>query len=154
MNDLQHLVGLKMPEAVSWWPLALGWYLLALILLVVLLFFAYKKRQSYLRNQYRREALKRLELLTIEQASQLFSLLKQTLLQASIKAVELSSEQQCLALIEQGVNQPLFNQSEQAMLLKLAYQNPKQGLCSDSEFQVIKVKSLVWLKEHDYAHLT
>ena len=54
--SLQNLNDIVLPEAVSWWPLANGWYYLFGVLLLLLAWFAYRMIRSWRRNGYRREA--------------------------------------------------------------------------------------------------
>jgi len=57
---LTELKDIHLPEAVSWWPLALGWWLLAFLLVVIIaLFVVYHRYKT--RNAYRRQALLLLE---------------------------------------------------------------------------------------------
>lgn len=82
---LSQLEGLIDPSQTSWWPLAPGWWVLAMLLLLLLVAFSvwfanYKKR-----NAYRKEALKRLQHLKIQQQdtiANINALLKQTALTA------------------------------------------------------------------------
>ncbi len=54
--DLSQLHDIHLPASVSWWPLALGWWLL-LALLVVILLVGYGFYRRYQRQRWRREAL-------------------------------------------------------------------------------------------------
>jgi hypothetical protein len=82
-NPLDQLRELHLPEPISWWPLAPGWWLLALVgsaLLVWLLRWLYRR---YKAKYYRRQALGQLQALQAgtdsqEQLRALFVLLKQT----------------------------------------------------------------------------
>jgi hypothetical protein len=56
-TSLQNLNDIILPAAVSWWPLAPGWYVLAALLLVVLLVWLYRSIRRYRFNRYRRQAL-------------------------------------------------------------------------------------------------
>ena len=58
--DLMH--DIIVPPAISFWPLAPGWYALALILLAYVLHLALKAWTKYRENAYRREALDELSL--------------------------------------------------------------------------------------------
>lgn len=56
MNDslLSQLKDIHQPPAVSWWPLAPGWYVVLVILLLLLAFFGYRyyrKQQQHRRRQ-------------------------------------------------------------------------------------------------------
>lgn len=54
--DLSQLHDIHLPASVSWWPLALGWWLL-LALLVVMLLVGFGFYRRYQRQRWRREAL-------------------------------------------------------------------------------------------------
>ncbi|WP_461536732.1 DUF4381 domain-containing protein [Spongorhabdus nitratireducens] len=47
-----------LPEPVDWWPPAPGWWLLAGIAILVVLFLGYRLIRFYIHRRYRREALK------------------------------------------------------------------------------------------------
>ena len=57
----QQLRDVHLPEPVSWWPLAFGWWLLiafGCIAIIAMLIFLHRKKQQ---NQYRKEALLQLD---------------------------------------------------------------------------------------------
>ncbi len=64
MNDsatsLDRLHDLVLPPTVPWWPLATGWYVVIGLVLVLLLFLAYRTWKSWKANAYRRAALRQL----------------------------------------------------------------------------------------------
>ena len=62
--SLQNLNDIVLPEAVGWWPLAIGWYFLFGLLLVVLSWFTYTSIRRWINNRYRRMALQQLQLLS------------------------------------------------------------------------------------------
>ncbi|KTD19803.1 DUF4381 domain-containing protein [Legionella londiniensis] len=74
---LTHLRDIHLPPPVGWWPLAPGWYVLALILLLMLFFFLICLYRAYCYGQAKRQALKLLakykKLHQEEQNSQLTS---------------------------------------------------------------------------------
>ena len=55
---LANLRSNQLPEPVSIWPLAPGWWILASIILVGLLWITYTGIRSRIKNRYRREGLK------------------------------------------------------------------------------------------------
>jgi len=61
--SLQNLNDIVLPEAVGWWPLAIGWYFLFGLLLVILGWFTYTSVRRWINNRYRRTALQQLQLL-------------------------------------------------------------------------------------------
>ncbi len=61
-GSLELMHDIIVPPAISFWPLAPGWYALALILLAYVLHLALKLWTKYRENAYRREALDELSL--------------------------------------------------------------------------------------------
>ena len=49
-----------LPDAVPWWPLAPGWWVLLALILMALTLFAYLRYRHWRRNAYRRSALRAL----------------------------------------------------------------------------------------------
>lgn len=63
MNDpgsLQNLNDIVAPPPVGWWPPAAGWFVLAGLLLLALLWLGFRTLRHRQRNRYRREALQML----------------------------------------------------------------------------------------------
>ena len=56
--SLQNLNDIVVPAPVAWWPPAPGWYALAGILLLVLLWLGFRGLRSWQQNRYRRAALR------------------------------------------------------------------------------------------------
>lgn len=57
MQELNALRDIHLPKAVSWWPLAPGWYLLGLTLMAMLLALIVMVYKSRKRGRYKRQAL-------------------------------------------------------------------------------------------------
>lgn len=151
MNDLQQLVGLVLPEQVSWWPLAIGWYFIIVLIVLLIALLIYKKRKLYIKNSYRRNALQQLHSLPLEQASQLFSILQHTLVHGINKPIELQ-EKVFLIALNQGHHDLSFNQQDWLLLNKFTYQQAVKSSHLESEFNALKTKCQQWIKEHDYEH--
>jgi hypothetical protein len=82
-NPLDQLRDIHLPEPISWWPPAPGWWLLALSVCALLGWLLTWLYRRYRANSYRREALHQLQQLQSdsdpqEQLQALFILLKQT----------------------------------------------------------------------------
>ena len=81
-DPLAQLRDIHLPETISWWPLAPGWWALIIMLGLVIGWFVFKGVQRHRSNLYRRQALA--TLLTIETSggsqtlAAIFALLKQT----------------------------------------------------------------------------
>jgi uncharacterized protein DUF4381 len=69
MSDpLAQLRDIHLPDAVSAWPPAPGWWLLAALLLTLAVWGSYRLRQQYRRNAYRRQAQQELSMLESDNA--------------------------------------------------------------------------------------
>jgi len=65
-DPLAKLHPLRLPEPIGWWPLAPGWWILVLALLLLGATLAYLLYQRYRRNAYRRRALRQLQSLQLD----------------------------------------------------------------------------------------
>lgn len=97
-DPLASLAPLRMPEAISWWPLAPGWWFvitLTLVAISALLWFVIRHRRA---NAYRRVALKQLHRLQHTHADNPSALAQA--LNALLKATALNAypAQQCASL--------------------------------------------------------
>jgi hypothetical protein len=70
--SLQNLNDIVLPATVGWWPLATGWYVLIGFLLIVIAWLSYRSLKLWIKNRYRRAALRELQVLEdrIHQAEQ------------------------------------------------------------------------------------
>jgi hypothetical protein len=68
-TSLQNLHDIVLPQTVSWWPLAPGWYGLISITLILAIGWGVRQWLRYRANYYRREAL--LELQRLQQESRI-----------------------------------------------------------------------------------
>ena len=57
-QELAQLRDIHLPDAIGWWPLAPGWYLLAIILFVALITVIFLGGRYYLNGRSRRQALR------------------------------------------------------------------------------------------------
>ena len=62
--SLQNLNDIVMPASAGWWPLATGWYVLAVLALFFLCWITYRLVTDWKTNRYRRSALSELEVLS------------------------------------------------------------------------------------------
>ncbi len=60
-DPLANLHPLRQPEAIGWWPLAPGWWILLALTILVAGLAVYLLRRRYKRNLYRRRALRQLQ---------------------------------------------------------------------------------------------
>lgn len=152
-DPLSQLRDIHLPDPVSWWPPAPGWWVLGLITLTIL-FFAIRRLIQYRRNNaYRKEALEQLKLLpstassNLEQCQALMTLLRRTAKTAypqQALASELNSV--FLTRLNACCRQPVFDDQLQKQLENLPYQaNPE---ITDSMLQQLRDATTLWLKKH------
>ncbi len=77
-NSLDRLNDIVIPQDVSWWPLAPGWYVLFGLLLIVAGWLLWRAADKWRANAYRRMALR--ELATLKDAASIAELLRRTAL--------------------------------------------------------------------------
>ena len=84
-TSLDRLHDLVLPPAVSFWPLAPGWYVVFAFLLLLLLLASIRAVSRYRANAYRREALRTLA--SLEQPAAIAELLRRTALAIATRPV-------------------------------------------------------------------
>lgn len=57
-QELAQLRDIHLPDAVGWWPLAPGWYVLAITIIIVFLLLGFFLTRHYVRGRARRQALR------------------------------------------------------------------------------------------------
>ena len=156
--SLQNLNDIVLPPGIGWWPLAPGWYTLAVILLAVLAWFSYRSLQGWLRNRYRREALKSLALL--EQGAQnpghrdaslrqLPVLLKRAALSAYPRSEVASlSGKGWHDFLNSTVKNTLFDESTLITLDRVAYSSGDLAEVDTQAVASLFEASKEWLKSH------
>ncbi len=68
-NILQHLRAIHLPKPISWWPLAPGWYVLAIILGVLVVVAGWYLYRWWQRLKRRRTILRELQYLKLQQTT-------------------------------------------------------------------------------------
>ena len=158
MNQLSQLVGVQLPPPVSWWPLAVGWYYLACLVIVMLSYYAYKKRCHYLQQAYRRQAILAITILTPADAAALLPIIK-AVLQSSVTLYNgskpkqqindaLVTEEDWFALFSRTGEATAFNEDNWALLMSMTYQAPSVMVGKEARFEALKTQCLHWVKDH------
>lgn len=125
---------LHLPEAVSWWPLAPGWWLVIAIAVVGIGFLIRAWLRVRARGAARRYALRQLNVIEQQYAddkdaiafgAHLSELLRRTMLAYAprLDVAGLSGEE-WLQWLDQGLAKPLFSQGPGRQILNLPYRNP------------------------------
>lgn len=153
-NPLDQLRDIHLPEPVSWWPPAPGWWLLIIITLALTAWTTHFLYRRYKAALYRRQALKKLDQLTElnnqQQLTQLYELLKQTANSAypQLRPASLGTEAFVNFLIS-SCNKEVFQQLD-FDLAQALYSNSKQGFSSRSNEQLERLlrDARIWIKGH------
>ena len=150
----EQLRDVHLPEAISWWPLAWGWWLiLGLILLIVTtsVFFFYKKRQK---NRYRGLAITSLEIAysnwSDNQNNQAYlhqanDILKRCVLHVS-KSAPLATQtgQTWVAELNNWGKKALSEKTQNALGFECYQAAPS------SDIKALHTELMYWLKTHEY----
>lgn len=151
MNDkasLQNLNDIVAPAAVPWWPLAPGWYVLAVIVAIALAGLAVMGWRRWQRDRYRRQALAELEEIREDAAGSLHllpSLLKRTALSAWPRETVASlSGQPWHAFLDHSAGSDQFCHEAGELLDQLAYGKS----LSEAEHSRLLAAAEKWLRLH------
>ena len=126
---------LHLPEAIGWWPLAPGWWIMLLLVagaLVYLLWRAYKRRQQNAPRRYALRELSRFEAEYLEHRNpvtlgkQLSELLRRGMLAyAPRERVAGLTGEAWLQWLDRGLPVPYFHTEGGRSLLQLPYRDPE-----------------------------
>lgn len=150
-HDLNELKDIHLPDPVSGWPPALGWWLVAGLLIISAIagYWAYK---TWHKNAYKRQAIKRIRQLFITYPSQPTNLAEQ--LNKTLKAVAQQSYPHAktahltatpwLTFLDQSANMQSFRNGPGAALATLPYQD-KAVLENSKALQKCCIE---WVRRH------
>ena len=149
------LRGLHLPEAIGWWPLAPGWWVLIGVALIGLGFLLHHWMRIRSHSAARRYALRQLKVIvheheqhkdTVAFAANLSELLRRTMLAyAPRQNVAGLTGEDWLACLDQDLAQPVFGSGPGRQLLDLPYRNP------NSDMPVADIDRLVAAIQHRLA---
>lgn len=165
---LKDMAGLQLPDPVSFWPLAEGWYWLAGLLVLCTFLLLACRYSRWRQNIYRRANRNQLLQLSAEQASQLPMLLRRVL-QLSAAQPEpfcrrvryfiwrrspLVIDRQLwldsnFHFLNKSLASTLFSDVQLEQLQHLAYRPEAQSLLPDFEFNNLRQLSAQWISEHN-----
>lgn len=138
---------IHLPEAIAWWPLAPGWWLLIALLLVgcVLLLRGYLRSRA--RSTARRLALRRLDELMAEYESHrdavafmaaVSALLRRTMLAyAPRHEIAGLTGDEWLAWLDRDLDKPRFRTETGRKLLEMPYRRPDDGVAAIELIDVV-----------------
>jgi hypothetical protein len=129
---------LHLPEAISWWPLAPGWYVVIALLLVVFIYLVRLYLQYRSRGAARRHAVRELARLTadfekhgnaVAFSSDMSELLRRTMLAYAPRSeVAGLTGDAWLEWLDRDLDQPRFQGDTGRKLLELPYRRPDDEL--------------------------
>lgn len=156
--SLQNLNDIVLAEAVTWWPLAIGWYYLFGVLMVALAWLVYRTLRVWRSNAYRRAAVHQLQLLAkdIEDAEkrdaglrQVPVLLKRTALSVYPRSQLASlTGESWLDFLNSKVSSASFNNNTAALLDKLSYSVGDLSTVDTKTANELLGACQHWLKHH------
>lgn len=151
--SLRNLHDVVLPAPVDLWPLAPGWYAVAVVTSALLLYLIWRGWQSWRRNRYRGQALRELE--RIRQRAEGSGLVDVPVL---LKRAALSAwpRAQVAALtgpdwhrfLDESAGTDRFCSGAGALLERLAYPSPAGGDLSAEEESTLLDAVGDWLKRH------
>ena len=156
MNDtgsLQNLNDIVVPDPVSWWPPAPGWYVLAAILLIIFILLAIRHWRNWRGNRYRRQSLTELSLIRAKSSAaymgRLPELLKRTALSVwPREEVASLSGRSWHRFLDQSAGMDLFCSGAGDTLDRLAYCGNSDHAATDQELGQVLDAAETWLNDH------
>jgi hypothetical protein len=157
--SLSNLQDIVVPEPVSLWPLAPGWYVLAWLLLIALAFWAWSCLRRWHQNRYRRTALAELDQLeaALQDPSRRASALSE--LPALVKRVALAawpretvaslSGPGLLAFLDQTGRTQAFQLGAGKDLAVLAYDTRTVAALDNEHIAPLFSAVREWIKRHE-----
>lgn len=157
-GSLQNLHDIVVPEAVSWWPLAPGWYVVGAFLVILLLWLGIRWIRRYRANRYRRAALSALSSIERDARSrqdpwgtlaEVAELLKRVALAAFPREVvaELSGDAWWSFLNEAGGGATVALETQQLMETAL-FARTENREPSDEEVSEVVAAARSWIRLH------
>jgi len=148
-NPLDQLRDIHLPEPISWWPLAPGWWILIIASCLLLAWLINLLYRRYIAKLYRRQALKKLQQLTLaddsSQLRELFELLKQTAISAYPNSYPASqSIEPFIRFMQLSCDRPVFDQINLDMDKALYGSSP----LSRKDINPLFDDAKIWIAQH------
>ena len=157
-GSLQNLHDIALPQTVGWWPLAPGWYVLTVVLVLAAAAWSLRAWRRYSADRYRREALAELERLRRdmrqdERRSAALAALPVLLKRAALAAyprTEIAplSGMSWRCFLDTSSSGQLFADVAGETLLALAYGNSAARPLEQAEIDALCSAIEFWLRNH------
>ena len=148
-SSLDNLNDIIIPQAVGYFPLAPGWYVVGLLVLSLLFHFLFLFFSTYKKNLYRREALEELEHFTRqnkEEAIELLSLAKRVaIVTFGRETIAKLSSNSWWDFMQEHSKVRVSNQLREN-IENILYDRGYE--CSSSDYNDIQTFVLLWIKTH------
>lgn len=156
MNDaasLQNLNDIVVAAPVAWWPLAPGWYVVATIVFVLLVWQAVRRWQRWNQDRYRREALLALSSIRDGNAGSSLRDVPVLLKRAALNAwprerVAALSGSDWHRFLDETAAMEQFSTGTGRLLDHLAYAGSRAQMPADAEAVEVISAAEFWLKHH------
>lgn len=156
--SLQNLNDIILPAAVGWWPLAVGWYFLIALMLLVLVWFSYQWLHGWVKNRYRRAALRELQVLEVQihKAEERDANLRQIPILLKRAALSVYPRSQVASLsgedwfnfLNSTVSNPAFTGSTATTLNTVSYSTSELSAIDAHAAAALLYASRKWLQNH------
>ncbi|WP_321284369.1 DUF4381 domain-containing protein [uncultured Vibrio sp.] len=146
---LSELHDVTVPPSVSWYPQTVGWKILAGVVVIALIYLAYRFLRKWWVNRYRKEALNaisQLEAGNNEMPKTLFSILKVVLVHIDSNNAKLFDGAFLSKLDELNPTKSAFSDETSNLWLKSII-NPKIEL-TNAQRKLLIEKANCWVREH------
>lgn len=146
---LSELHDVTVPPSVSWYPQTVGWKILAGVVVIVLIYLAYRLLRQWWVNRYRKEALNAISQLEAgdnEMPKALFSILKIVLIHIDSNNAKLFDDAFLSKLDELNPTKSAFSDQTSTLWLKSII-NPKIEL-TNTQRKLLIDKANCWVREH------
>ena len=153
-NPLDQLRDIHLPDPVSYWPLAPGWWIVATLAIAIIAATAVLSYRRYRRNAYRREAVNMLTAINplridgdqTEYLQQLNHLLKKTALTIDKRDIISSlSGQDWLQFLDRSAKTSAFTEGAGRILAD----GPYQASVKEEDLSALHQLAEQWIREHE-----
>jgi len=151
-EELAKLKEITLPEAISYTPETLAWYILFSVIFLLLLFLLWKRYKSHKKNLYRKDALKELSKIKKEKAFREIPVLVKRIVLVFTERERIASlsDQKWLEFLDSTYNGISFLSETGKILIDLSYASPnKTNKYTESEIEALFNLITKWIKSHN-----